>query len=38
MCRKSFICINEKQKYDKIVEEINQILELHTKRFNYLKI
>ena len=35
---KSFICINKKlDKYDKIVEEINQILEFHTKKIQLSK-
>ena len=35
---KHFLCINEKVKnYDKIVEEINQILELHIKKIQLSK-
>jgi len=35
---KNFLCVNEKIKnYDKIVEEINKILELHTKKIQLSK-
>lgn len=35
---KNFLCVNEKTKnYDNIVEEINQILELHVKRIQLSK-
>ena len=35
---KNFLCINKNlDKYDKIVEEINQILELHVKKIQLSK-
>ena len=35
---KNFLCVNEKNKnYDKIVNEINQILELHVKKIQLSK-
>ena len=35
---KNFLCVNEKTKnYEKIVEEINKILELHTKKIQLSK-
>jgi len=35
---KNFLCVNEKIKnYEKIVEEINKILELHTKKIQLSK-
>lgn len=35
---KSFLCVNKKlDKYDKTIEEINQILELHIKKIQLSK-